>query len=44
MTCARDIRGMNSIAKEVTPALAIAASAASLPYGSIVAITTAPFL
>ncbi len=42
MTCARVIRGISSMAKTDSPALASAASAASLPNGSAVASTSAP--
>ena len=38
------MRGINSIAKAETPASAIVFSAASLPYGSMMAITSAPRL
>ncbi len=44
MTCARVMRGINSIANADTPASAIVFSAASLPYGSMIAMTSAPRL
>jgi hypothetical protein len=43
MTCARVMRGKSSTAKQTTPASAMARNAASLPKGSISAITNAPF-
>ena len=44
MTCARVMRGISSIANADTPASAIVFSAASLPYGSMIAMTSAPRL
>src|SRR6201988_3826957 len=44
MTCARVMRGISSIANADTPASAIVFSAASLPYGSMIATTSAPRL
>jgi hypothetical protein len=42
--CARVMRGISSMANAMTPALAICLSAASLPYGSMMAMTSVPFL
>ena len=44
MVCARVMRGISSMAKAVTPACAIACNAASLPNGSMMAMTSAPCL
>jgi hypothetical protein len=44
MVWARVMRGISSMANAVTPAFAIASSAALWPYGSIMAMTSAPFL
>jgi hypothetical protein len=42
--CARVMRGISSMAKAASPASAICLSAASLPYGSMMATISAPFL
>jgi len=44
ITWARVMRGISSMANAVIPAFAMAASAASLPYGSMMAMTKAPDL